>query len=453
MILYDPQPFGGLEEYAATLAVGLKAQGHAVSVLTTHWTPTENQYFQRLRDHQVEIVQPPKRLSQAASDASTKSRIMAGLMGLATPLIYALAAGLMFGRGRSRQQALTSARGWVHGLLLSHVVGPDRWEALGRLLLNWWHLRWRPDMLHVQGYTTTLLFAVDWGAAHGIPVVYEEHQTPHAQFNWWQGFGASINQASVVVAVSETSAHALRTVCGVTRPIVVRSPLLPDPAASGWHEDVAADRSETSLQVTTVARLTVAKGLHYLCEAIARVQQLHPDVHFRIYGDGDLRDELLAHAAKLGLDGPAIFVGAFTSREELSQIMARTDIFVMSSLLEGQPLGVVEAMAYGRPIVATTVGGIPELIEEGVNGLLCPPADPACLAEKLCRLIEQPGLRVRLGEAARGSYAAGPYQPEAVCEHFSAIYEDARRISRTQGSERVAPLSVADGEVLERALD
>ncbi len=110
-------------------------------------------------------------------------------------------------------------------------------------------------------------------------------------------------------------------------------------------------------------------------------------------------------------------------------------------------------MAYGRPIVATTVGGIPELIEDGVNGLLCPPAEPACLAEKLCTLIEQPGLRSRLGEAARCSYADGPYQPDAVCEHFSAIYEDARRIGRLLDSERAAPVSVADGEVLETALD
>ncbi len=278
MVLYDPQPFGGLEEYAVTLAVGLKVQGHEVSVLTTHWTPTENQYFQRLRNNQVEIVQPPRWLSHAASDSSSKSSITAGLMWLATPLIYALAASLMFGRGRSRHQALVSARGWVHGQLLSRFVGPDRWETVGRLLLSWWNLRWRPDVLHVQGYTTTLLFAVDWAAVHVIPIVYEEHQTPDAQFDWWQGFHASINKASVVVAVSEKSARVLRTVCGVTRPIVVRSPLLPDPAALGWHPETTAEEANAPLQITTVARLTVAKGLHYLCNAIARVQQLHPDV-------------------------------------------------------------------------------------------------------------------------------------------------------------------------------
>ena len=99
-----------------------------------------------------------------------------------------------------------------------------------------------------------------------------------------------------------------------------------------------------------------------------------------------------------------IFVGAFTSREELSRIMAGTDIFLMSSILEGQPLGVVEAMAYGCPIVTTAVGGIPELIQDGVNGLLCPPEDPQCLAEKIKLMLDDdPALRQRLGTAARAS--------------------------------------------------
>jgi glycosyltransferase involved in cell wall biosynthesis len=172
-----------------------------------------------------------------------------------------------------------------------------------------------------------------------------------------------------------------------------------------------------------VARLDIAKGLVYLLEAIVQVQQVHPATQFRVYGDGRLREDLLAYADRLGLDGKAIFAGAFTRREELSAIMAQTDIFVMSSILEGQPLGVVEAMAYGCPIVVTSVGGIPELIEEGENGLLCEPKDPECLARKICTLIEDPALRSRLGHAARRSYEMGPYQPASVCDHFVTIYQ------------------------------
>ena len=76
--------------------------------------------------------------------------------------------------------------------------------------LNWWKFWWKPDLIHIHGYTSDLLFVIDWAYSKKIPVVYEEHQTPDAQFDWWQDFKKSINKASVVVAVSEISAKALR---------------------------------------------------------------------------------------------------------------------------------------------------------------------------------------------------------------------------------------------------
>lgn len=425
MILYDPQEFGGLEEYATTLAVGLRQQGHQVSVLSTTWVPHHNQYMLRLRQNGVTIAQAPKWLSRPGSHWPTKEKILAICMRVLTPLVYLLGGLLFLLRRVSWKQSLTSARNGLQGYLMRQFIGPDRRESLGRLLLNWWRLRWRPEIFHIQGYTSTLLFAIEWAHAHKIPVVYEEHQTPDAQFNWWQGFQQSINKATTVVAVSEKSAEALRMVCGVTQPIVVRNPLLPDPMASGWHRNGKPRQADEPIRVTTVARLVVAKGLTYLLEAIAQVRATYPATQFRVYGDGVLREELLAYADQLGLDGKDIFVGAFTRREELSQIMAQTDIFVMSSILEGQPLGMVEAMAYGCPIVVTSVGGIPELIEEGVNGLLCQPGDSACLAQKIRTLIEDPALRIRLGQAARQSYERGPFQPTAVCNHFNSIYQEA----------------------------
>ena len=219
------------------------------------------------------------------------------------------------------------------------------------------------------------------------------------------------------------SAQALRDVCDVIRPIVVRGPLLPDPLLSDWNGMHAHDDQNQVVQVTTVARLGVAKGLEYLLEAIAIVREHHPEVVFRVYGDGPLRQELLDQASKLGLDGESIFVGSFGSRSELSTIMAETEVFMMSSILEGQPLSLVEAMAYGLPIVTTAVGGIPELIQDGINGLLCDPKNPKCLAEMLIKLIDDPVLRKELGYAARKSYEQGSFQVSSVCNEFISIYE------------------------------
>jgi len=113
-------------------------------------------------------------------------------------------------------------------------------------------------------------------------------------------------------------------------------------------------------------------------------------------------------------------------------MLQQTDIFVLPSLSrEGLPLALVEAMACGLPIVATTVGGIPEVVEDGVNGLLCPPGDSACLARKLLSLVEDPEERIRLGRSARRSFERGPFQPDTVCRRFVSIYEETLTTARS----------------------
>ena len=421
MVSYDFQDFGGLEEYAVSLAIGLKQQGQEVSYLSAAWVNPDNQYSRRLKAWNISLVQPPKWISKPASDWDTKEQILRWVMILFSPVILFLGFGVSIIKWRSLKQACTSAHNWLKGQLMRRFIGREYREIIGRILLNWWNLRWRPDILHIQGYTTTLLFAIDWAKSKGIPVAYEEHQTPDPQFNWWKGFESTINKADRVIAVSEKSAQGLRDVCKVTRPIVVRGPLLSDPFSSGWHKEYS-DNGDTPLTITTVARLYVTKGLTYLLDAAAIVKKIHPNVEFKVYGEGELRGELIAKAESLGLHGKDIFVGAFTDREELSRIMAETDIFLLSSILEGQPLAVVEAMAYGCPIVSTNVGGISELITDGANGLLCPPENPQCLAEKIKLLIDDLTLRERLGHAARNFYKNSPFEAKSAAKFFVSVY-------------------------------
>jgi glycosyltransferase involved in cell wall biosynthesis len=423
MVSYDMQDFGGLEEYAVNLAIGLRQQGQDVSYLSMAWVPRENQYYCRLKASNIPLVQPPAWISKAVSDWPTKEKILRAVMWFFHPLTLLLGLGLSIFKRRTIRQAWHSAYNWLKGQLMDRFIGPDYRKIIGRMLLSWWNLRWHPEILHIHGYTTTLLFVIDWADAKGIPVAYEEHQTPDPQFNWWKGFEKTINKADRVIAVSETSAQGLREVCGVTRPIFVRGPLLPDPFAAGWSRDYSFQSSGT-LTITTVARLYVTKGLTYLLEAAAIVKNTNPRVEFKVYGDGELRSELLEKAAALGLDGKNIFMGAFTTREELDHILTHTDIFLLSSILEGQPLVIVEAMAYGCPIVSTNVGGIPELITDGVNGLLCPPEKPQCLAEKIKWLIGDPAQRERLGRAARSYYENSPFGAKAGADFFISVYSE-----------------------------
>ncbi|MDL1909446.1 glycosyltransferase family 4 protein [Chloroflexi bacterium CFX6] len=432
MVSYDMQDFGGLEEYAVNLAIGLKGQGQEVSWLSAARVSPDNQYARRLGAADIPLVQPPAWISKPASDWDTKERILRNLMLILSPLTFFLALGLSVLKTRPPRQSLTSAHNWLKGKLMDNLIGRDYRKFLGRLLLDWWNFRWRPELLHIQGYTTTLLFVIDWARARGIPVAYEEHQTPDPQFNWWKGFENTINKASRVIAVSEKSAQGLREVCKVTRPIVVRHPLLSDPFSSGWQREYN-HKSGKPFIVTTVARLYVTKGITHLLDAAAIVKRTHPNAEFKVYGEGELRGELLAKAESLGLDGERIFVGAFTNREELSRIMAETDVFLLPSILEGQPLVIVEAMAYGCPIVSTNVGGVPELITDGVNGLLCPPEDPGCLAEKIELLIGNAALRERLGRAARNFYENSPFEAKAAAKFFASVYGEMLAEWKTPG--------------------
>lgn len=421
MISYDMQDFGGLEEYAVNLAIGLKEQGQDVSYLSAAWVNPENQYSRRLKESGIPLFQPPKWISDPASNWGTKERILRNMMLILSPLTFFMGLGVSLFKRRSFEDSITSAYNWLKGKIMDGIIGHDYRKPLGRVLLNWWKFRWHPEVLHIQGYTTSLLFVIDWAHAKEVPVFYEEHQTPDPQFNWWKGFENTINKADRVVAVSEKSAEGLRDVCKVTRPIIVRGPLLSDPFQMGWEKGFSV-RQDGKFVITTVARLYVTKGLTYLLDTAAIVKKSRPNVEFNVYGEGELRDELMSKADTLGLDGKSIFKGAFTNREELTRIMDRTDIFLLSSILEGQPLVIVEAMAYGCPIVSTNVGGIPELITDGVNGYLCPPENPQCLADRIILLLDDSALRQKLSRAARASYENSKFGVAASAQFFSSVY-------------------------------
>ena len=427
MVSYDMQEFGGLEEYAVNLAIGLRQQGHNVSYLSAAWISPDNQYLRRLAADSIPVMQPAEWISKPVSDWQTKENILRTVMWFLAPLTLSLGIGVSILKKRSFRESRKSSYNWLKGQLMEHIIGPDRRKRLGHILLNWWMYRWHPDVLHVHGFSTSLMFVIEWAHNRKIPVIYEEHSTPDYQYDLWKGFDKSINKATKVIAVSEKSADALHTIYGVPHPVVVKGPLLPDPFEYGWQSNKNNYKDGHPLTITTIARLFPMKGLNYLLESAAYVKAIHPDVQFRVFGEGELRDELMAKAKELGLDGEKIFAGKFTNREELTDIMAGTDIFLLSSVLEGQPLAILEAMAYGCPVIATAVGGIPELIQDGVNGLLCKPADPQCLAQKILMLIENSALRSSLGSAARASYEQGPFQIKTVSTRFVSIYEDVLR--------------------------
>jgi glycosyltransferase involved in cell wall biosynthesis len=175
-----------------------------------------------------------------------------------------------------------------------------------------------------------------------------------------------------------------------------------DPAtAGGFHGDGVRTElgiPEDAPVIGSVANFKAAKDHATMLRATARVRQAVPEVRLLLVGQGPLEAETRRLAAELGLEGTVVFAGFRTDARRLA---AAFDVFTLSSTYEGLPIALIEAMALGRPAVVTRVGGTPEVVADGANGLLVPPRDPAALADGLLRLLGDPELRARMGAAAR----------------------------------------------------
>jgi glycosyltransferase involved in cell wall biosynthesis len=152
------------------------------------------------------------------------------------------------------------------------------------------------------------------------------------------------------------------------------------------------------LVIASVGRLHSVKGFAHLLAAMQSVHARFPEVHLWLIGDGELRTTLDAQAHKLGLDDVIVFAG---TRLDVPEILTAVDIFTLTSHVEGMPNAILEAMAAGLPIVATQVGGVPEIVVDGETGLLVPPADEKALAQALLTLLEDASLRQHFGLAGR----------------------------------------------------
>jgi glycosyltransferase involved in cell wall biosynthesis len=150
--------------------------------------------------------------------------------------------------------------------------------------------------------------------------------------------------------------------------------------------------------VTMVANLRAEKGHDVLIDAAPAILAAHPDVEFLLAGDGPLADALAARARARGVADRIVFLGATAN---VPDVLARSDLFVLPSRSEALPNAVIEAMAAGLPVVASGVGGIPELIVHGETGLLAPPGDPHALAGAVDYLLDRPALAAAFGDAAR----------------------------------------------------
>jgi glycosyltransferase involved in cell wall biosynthesis len=222
----------------------------------------------------------------------------------------------------------------------------------------------------------------------------------------------TLERSSLVIALTEGWAGFVRGFAPRARVTVVPN-AVPLPQRS-------SDRAESG-RILFLGRLEQAKGVAELVDAAALLAPRFPNLRLVLAGDGEL-DTWRAAAAEKGV-AQLVELTGWLDPAAREQQLNRAAVFCLPSHAEGLPMALLEAMAAGKAVVASRVGGIPEAVRDGENGLLVPPRDAQALATALARVLEDAGLRARLGEQARDTVAQH-YSTEAICGRLAAIYND-----------------------------
>jgi glycosyltransferase involved in cell wall biosynthesis len=180
---------------------------------------------------------------------------------------------------------------------------------------------------------------------------------------------------------------------------------------------------EGALVVTVVANLIHYKGHRVFLQACRQILDVLPGVQILLIGEGPCRGDLEQLTRRLRLEGSIRFLG---SRSNVPALLALADVSVLPSLEEGFPNAVLEAMAAGKPVVASLVGGIPEAVVHGTTGLLVPPGDPAALAEAILALLEDPVRAEAMGRAGR-ERVASRFGMDRMVRETERLYEELLR--------------------------
>lgn len=178
-----------------------------------------------------------------------------------------------------------------------------------------------------------------------------------------------------------------------------------------------------ALILGNIGRLTDQKGQDILLQAAHQLIQRGNNLKVILVGAGPTRHELEALAAELGLRDAVLFLGP---RSDIPELLSLFDIFVLSSHWEGFPNVILEAMAMGKPVVATDVAGVSEMVEHGVTGLLVKAGDPHLLAQAILRLMDNPGLAAQMGRAGR-QRVERDFSVERMVAETTALYDDLLR--------------------------
>jgi len=294
---------------------------------------------------------------------------------------------------------------------------PRMYIRIGKVLQSY-----RPHIIHTHKYV--LRYIIPFLFYRGTPaVVHTVHNIADKEVD---ALGITVNRICfkmgvVPVAIAGEVADSLERVYAIGRPVIIPNGIAveayrrPSCSRDTWRAQESL--SPDDIVFTCVATLRPQKNHALLLRAFAQGPGKDQAAHLVLVGDGVLRSRLEAHAAALGIRDRVHFLGL---RRDVADILSASDVFVLASDWEGNPLSVMEAMAAGKPVVATAVGGVPELVEHEKSGLLVRQGDEEGLAAAMARLMN-PEHRRRMGEYAQ-VYAELHFGVDRMTRAYEELY-------------------------------
>ncbi len=264
---------------------------------------------------------------------------------------------------------------------------------------------------HPKAHAVALLAAVLFGLA---PLVVSRHVIYRVGRNPLSAWKYRSRRIQAYAAVCNETAARL-TAAGVEPGRITRVP--PGVDLAPWLAARARRDGRFDCDVLTVGHHGPAKGQDVLVRAAALLKPEHPGLRVRVVGRGT--DALGGLVRELGVESQVELLG---ERADVPELMARARLYAMPSRQEGLATVLIEAQTVGVPVVASRVGGLPEAVEDGVNGLLVPPESPDALAGALGRLLRDPSLGARLSEAGMASAEAG-FSIASAADRLEALYK------------------------------
>lgn len=283
------------------------------------------------------------------------------------------------------------------------------------------YISFRPDVVHTHNYVLRYTWPVS-SMMRPRAQVHTIHNLADQEVDrlgmWLQN--RAFRGAVTPVAIAQEVAASMQRVYGLHNPVTIPNGIpvhafdLKQGQREAWRHKEGFTQSD--ILIACVARFFPQKNHKTLIAAFVRVAST--GAKLLLAGDGYLEQEVRAQVHALGLEKQVFFLGR---RDDVADILAAVDIVALASLWEGNPLSVMEAMAAGKACAMTSVGAIPELMDDNRSGILAAPGNAEQLAEALARLVDSPHLRARLGYAAR-ERALSRFDHQVMTAAYETLY-------------------------------